>query len=229
MSAPSRRPLPAPYEWLKVTGIPDAGPTFASRQVYGKYLGCLSPQQSKPESFFWHSAEAVDIDCVSASHGESASPWFGGLRLPDWTACQSEAHRRSTGALRNRICFSIIDHEGYGLEPTPTQHGDRRRRRCRSARARRSVAACLPRSLVMKPPQRSMRNGGIGGDKASAWRSGDGQTHRRGQPDARQATQSVFFVCASVFIAVSAGRAEPYQGINSSSIGWRPRTSGSCP
>jgi uncharacterized NAD(P)/FAD-binding protein YdhS len=56
------------YEWLKVNGYPDAGPDFfASRQEYGKYLGCLleSPVKSKPESFFWHSAEAVDIDCVS--------------------------------------------------------------------------------------------------------------------------------------------------------------------
>src|SRR5580700_1467207 len=30
------------HEWLKVNGYPDAGPDFfASRQEYGKYLGCL--------------------------------------------------------------------------------------------------------------------------------------------------------------------------------------------
>jgi uncharacterized NAD(P)/FAD-binding protein YdhS len=55
-------------EWLKTNGYPDAGPDFfASRQIYGKYLGHLlrSAAKSKPESFVRHSTEAVDIDCAS--------------------------------------------------------------------------------------------------------------------------------------------------------------------
>jgi uncharacterized NAD(P)/FAD-binding protein YdhS len=54
------------HEWLRANGDPNVEPDFfASRQVYGSYLGCLlsSAVESRPGAFQRDAVEAVDIDC----------------------------------------------------------------------------------------------------------------------------------------------------------------------
>jgi uncharacterized NAD(P)/FAD-binding protein YdhS len=58
------------HEWLRANGYPNVGPDFfASRQVYGQYLGGLldSAIVSRPGSFKRHAVKAVDIDCSGLS------------------------------------------------------------------------------------------------------------------------------------------------------------------
>lgn len=80
MSALPARPAQF-SDWLAANGCADAAPqVFASRQVYGMYLGSLlqTAIEAKPHAFRRYRTEAVDIDCAAGTEIR--------LKLADGTA-----------------------------------------------------------------------------------------------------------------------------------------------